>query len=117
MPNVRREIRRDSRQRLRFQVKLGRTSCFTLNVSAGGFCTEVMRVLPVGSAVGGSIRVQGRDYPFSGRVAWAKEGDARMNVRGRMGITLEPAPAELLNAVAAAHSQPPGSPAPPTRKP
>ncbi len=117
MVTSRRETRRDSRQRLRFQVRVGRTSCFTLNVSAGGFCTEVMRVLPVGSDVAGSIRVQGKDYPFSGRVAWAKEGNSQMNLRGRMGITLEPAPAELLRAVATAHSQPSGSPVPPARKP
>ncbi len=112
MSNVRRETRRDTRQRLRFQVKLGRTSCFTLNVSAGGFCTEVMHVLSSRSPVAGSIRVQGKDYPFSGHVAWAKEGNARMNIRGRMGIVFEPAPRDLLAAVSAAQSEAAVTPVP-----
>jgi len=111
MPNVRHEARRNSRQRLRFQVKLGRSSCFTLNLGAGGFCTEMMHVLSAGSPVAGSIRVHGKDHPFSGRVAWAREGNARMNIRGRMGIVFEPAPRELLGAVAAAHSETPAVPA------
>jgi len=112
MAKTRQETRRTARQRLRFQVTLGRTSCFTLNVSSGGFCTEVMHVLPAGSSVAGAIRVHGKEYPFNGRVAWAKLGSARMNMRGRMGIVFESAPTDLLSAVAAAHVDTPAPGAP-----
>jgi hypothetical protein len=90
--------RRDPRHRLRFQVKLERTTCFTHDVSASGFCAEVMRVIRAGSPVAGVIRVGGKDHPFEGRVAWAKDGDARMNVRGRMGIVFESPPPDLPRA-------------------
>jgi hypothetical protein len=112
MSKVFREARRNARQRLRFQVTLGRTSCFTLNVSPGGFCTEVMHVLPAGSPVAGAIRVHGKEYPFAGRVAWAKLGNARMNMRGRMGIVFESAPKDLLGAVAAERTKTPAPVAP-----
>ncbi len=105
MANARHEARRDVRHRVRFQVALGRTSCFTLNVSTGGFCTEVMHVLPAGSPVTGAVRVHGKDYPFTGRVAWARLGNARMNMRGRMGIVFDSLPQDLLRAVQAMHAE------------
>ncbi len=107
MANTHREARREARYRQRFQVALGRTSSFTLNVSAGGFCTEVMHVLPAGSAVIGTVRVHGKDYPFTGHVAWARLGNARMNMRGRMGIVFDSPPQDLLRAVAAMHAEAP----------
>src|SRR6516165_3773824 len=67
------------RQRRRFKVQLGMASGFTADVSAGGFCAELMRVFPKGTAVKGTIVVDGREYDFSGRVSWAKQGDFRLN--------------------------------------
>jgi hypothetical protein len=60
-----------------------------------------MRVLPLATRVEGSIEGFGRTVPFSGRVAWSSPGDARLNVRGRMGISfLEVGPglSELLES-------------------
>jgi PilZ domain-containing protein len=83
------------RQRRRFKVQMGAASGFTVDVSAGGFCAELMRVFPKGTAVKGTLLVDGQEYDFSGRVAWAKQGDFRLNMRGRMGVTFTDAPDEL----------------------
>jgi PilZ domain len=74
------------RRRRRYRVTVGSVSWFTTDVSAGGFSCEVMRVLPVGSAVEGSIDVRGTGVAFLGDVAWAERGDWHLNVRGRMGV-------------------------------
>lgn len=83
------------RQRRRFKVNLGQASGFTVDVSGGGFCAELMRVFPKGTAVKGTLTVDGTEYEFSGRVAWAKQGDFRINLRGRMGVCFTDIPAEL----------------------
>jgi hypothetical protein len=83
------------RQRRRFKVQMGAASGFTTDVSAGGFCAELMRVFPKGTAVKGTVLVEGHEFEFSGRVAWAKQGDFRLNMRGRMGVAFTDAPAEL----------------------
>jgi hypothetical protein len=83
------------RQRRRFKVQMGAASGFTTDVSAGGFCAELMRVFPKGTAVKGMLLVEGHEFEFSGRVAWAKQGDFRLNMRGRMGVAFTDAPAEL----------------------
>ncbi len=64
----------------------GHSSSFTIDVCAGGFSTELMRVLPPGTAVAGSIWVGEKEFAFSGRVAWAKPGDSTLNLRGKMGV-------------------------------
>jgi hypothetical protein len=77
---------RSPRRRIRLRVATVRGRSLTVNVSAGGFCTGVMRVLPVGSQVEGRIDVDGRDMPFAGTVVWARPGDPRMNLMGKMGV-------------------------------
>ena len=37
----------------------------------------------------------GRSTSSPGRIAWAKQGDFRLNMRGRMGVTFTDAPEEL----------------------
>ncbi len=64
----------------------GHPSMFTLDVGAGGFCVEVMRVLPAGTPLRGSIFLEGREAVFAGTVVWAHPGDPRLNLRGRMGV-------------------------------
>ncbi|MBX5481226.1 MAG: PilZ domain-containing protein [Myxococcaceae bacterium] len=76
------------RTRRRLRIEFAGTPAFTVDVSPGGFCTEAMRVLPPGSPVSGRIRVHGRDVEFHGVVAWAKPGDPRLQLRGRMGVKL-----------------------------
>src|SRR5215468_9218864 len=43
------------RQRRRFKVQMGAASGFTVDVSSGGFCAELMRVFPAGTAVKGTL--------------------------------------------------------------
>ncbi|HVP66939.1 MAG TPA: PilZ domain-containing protein [Anaeromyxobacteraceae bacterium] len=82
------EARACARYRRRYRVLLtGHPSAFTVDVGAGGFCTELMRVLPPGTPVAGSLHVKGAEVSFAGRVAWARPGEARMNLRGRMGVS------------------------------
>lgn len=87
--------RLDVRQRCRFMVRFGYTSSFTADVCGGGFCVQLMKVLPVGAAVEGSIRVAGKEMPFAGGVAWVKPGDRYQNLLGRMGVYFTRIPADF----------------------
>ncbi|HUL59561.1 MAG TPA: PilZ domain-containing protein [Anaeromyxobacteraceae bacterium] len=80
------EMRVSGRKRRRYRVKLGPISAYTTDVSGGGFCTEVMRVLPPRTAVEGAIEVDGKPVPFEGVIAWVARGAWHLNVRGRMGV-------------------------------
>jgi len=59
---------------------------FSINVSAGGVCAEIMRVLPVGTDVEGIIYLDGHGSSFAGRIAWAQPGDFRLNQLGQKGL-------------------------------
>ncbi len=74
------------RQRKRLRVEVAGSPFFTVDISPGGFCYESMRIIEPGSAVQGRIRVNERDLPFTGMVAWAKASEPRMQIRGRMGV-------------------------------
>jgi hypothetical protein len=75
------------RQRRRFKIALGgKMPAFTADVSPGGFAAEMMQVLRPGMSVHGSITLDSREFPFTGQVSWAKAGDPRMSVRGRVGV-------------------------------
>jgi hypothetical protein len=63
------------------------SSAFTIDVSAGGFCAELMRVPSPGAEVKGSMAIGGQEFPFSGRIAWVRAGEPRLNLRGRIGVT------------------------------
>ena len=81
-----RRARKWVRLRRRFKVAFQHSASFTVDVSPGGFCAELLRVLPVGTGVGGTITVRGTDVAFAGRVVWARPGDAHLGLRGRMGV-------------------------------
>ncbi|MHB8875972.1 MAG: PilZ domain-containing protein [Myxococcaceae bacterium] len=83
------ERRRLNRQRRRLRVALGKVAVFTSDVSEGGFCAELMHVLEPGHAVSGTVAVGSHEYPFLGKVAWARAGDPRLGQRGRMGVRFE----------------------------
>ena len=87
-----RNTRKLNRVRRRFRVSLSGSSAFTIDVSPQGFCTEMLRIPPVGTPVQGSIRVKEAEYAFAGRVVWARPGDPRMNLRGRMGVSFTELP-------------------------
>jgi hypothetical protein len=89
MSDTRQITHRSPRRRVRLRVAMSRGGSLTVNVSAGGFCTGLMRVLPVGSQVNGILHLDGREASFAGRVAWARPGDPRLNVMGRMGVCFE----------------------------
>src|SRR5260370_3853086 len=89
-------VRIDSRRRRRFKVTLGIHASFTVDVSSGGFSTESMRVLPAGTEVVGTIQIEGKELPFSGRIAWAKASAPQMGLRGMMGVRFINTPKELL---------------------
>lgn len=75
------------RQRKRLKISLGgRMPAFTADVSPGGFAAELMHVLRPGQMVHGAITLCGREFAFTGEVSWARAGDPRMSVRGRMGV-------------------------------
>jgi len=84
-PNSKHE-RQWVRQRRRFKVTLKQGPSFSVDVCAGGFCTELLRVLPPGTSVEGTILVKGAEVPFSGRVVWARSGEPHLGLKGRMGI-------------------------------
>lgn len=66
-----------------------------MDVGRGGFCTQVLRALPPGTLLEGTVHVDETKLPFAGRVIWAKSGDPHMNLMGRMGIALARGAAEL----------------------
>lgn len=39
-----------------------------------------------GTDLHGSIELGGEEFTFTGKVAWAKRGEPRMNIRGRFGV-------------------------------
>jgi hypothetical protein len=86
MPERSRANARSPRSRVRLRVATSHGGSFTVNVGPGGFCTELVRVLPIGTPVEGSIYLDGQDRRFTGRVAWARPGDFRLGLKGRMGI-------------------------------
>ena len=54
-----------------------------------------MRVPPPGAQVEGAIVIAGKEYPFSGKIAWARAGEPRVNLRGRVGVTFTEIPDDL----------------------
>jgi hypothetical protein len=104
--------RRHTRFRRRFRVELGHTAAFTVDVSTGGFCVELLRVLPPGSALEGSMHVLGRELPFGGQVVWARQPAAGLNIRGRMGVRFTLPPPGLKQLIES-KGRPGAPPAPP----
>jgi PilZ domain len=81
-----RNVRSAPRRRIRLRVVTNRGSSLTQNVSAGGFCTGMMRVPPPGTSLEGLIHVNGREAQFQGSVAWARPGNPRMSLLGAIGV-------------------------------
>lgn len=75
------------RQRRRLKISLGgKLPAFTADVSPGGFAVEMMHVPRPGTPLNGSISLAGREFQFTGEVSWARAGEPRMSVRGRVGV-------------------------------
>jgi hypothetical protein len=77
-----------NRQRKRLRVLIANATAFTIDISPGGFCVELMHVQKPGTDVTGTLSMGEQNFPFTGQVAWARSGDMRLNQRGRMGIRL-----------------------------
>jgi hypothetical protein len=75
------------RQRRRFKITLGgRLPAFTADLSPGGFSCDLMQVPRPGTTVRGSITFAEREFEFTGEVSWARAGDPRLSLRGRVGV-------------------------------
>jgi hypothetical protein len=72
----------------------------TVDVSRGGFSTNVMRVLPPNTLFEGTIHYEGRDEVFTGRVVWARPGNPRLSMIGAMGIRFEAISESMALAIA-----------------
>jgi hypothetical protein len=80
--------RTSSRHRRRLLARLdGVTTAFTVDVGPGGFCMLVNRAISPGTAISGSLQIDGADVPFLGRVAWVKPGDSRLRIPSRVGVS------------------------------
>ena len=87
------------RLRRRLRANLGTTPIFTSDISAGGFCAEILRTPAPGTPVAGTIRLADAEVCYAGRVVWAQAGSPRLNLRGRIGVcftSLPEAAASLL---------------------
>jgi hypothetical protein len=78
--------RRWVRVRKRFKVTFSQNASFTIDVSGGGFCAQLLRVMPPGTLVEGTILDNGKALSYAGRVVWARAGDAHLSIPGRMGV-------------------------------
>jgi len=103
----RREHRERARRPLRFRVVLGPSSSFTVDVSAGGFCTEPVRALRRGEEVDGFVLVNGAGVAFSGRVVWVKRNGRDALAPARMGVRFTRVPWDLQKIFAAPSDSPP----------
>lgn len=98
-PGGLRHQRKWERVRRRLKVTFRHGPSFSVDVSRGGFCVELLRVLPAGAPVEGTVQVKGKEMPFAGLVAWSRAGMPYLGLRGRMGVQLiqcAPAWAEAL---------------------
>jgi hypothetical protein len=93
--------RASHRNRRRLRVSLGTTPTFTADISAGGFCVEILRTPAPGTPVSGTIRFPDAEVAYAGVVVWALAGSPRLNLRGRIGVRFTSAPAAALHALAA----------------
>ena len=98
--------RTGARARRRVRVTIGGTATFTQSLGVGGFSAEVMRILPRGSPVHGTMRVGQKDFDYVGDVVWVKPGDPRINLRGRMGVRFTQLDAEARRLIEAALASP-----------
>jgi hypothetical protein len=87
------------RHKRRFRVTIGTAPVFTLDLGPGGFSAEIMRAVPIGSTVKGTIRLNGVDVPYAGQIVWAKPGDPRLNLRSRLGIRFTNLPPEVTRLI------------------
>jgi hypothetical protein len=98
----RRPSRSFPRRRVRVRIVTPRGSSLTNDLGPGGFCTSLMRVLPVDSRFEGTIHHDGRDERFTGRVVWARPGNPRLGIAGMVGVRFESIPPDLVRGIAAA---------------
>jgi hypothetical protein len=94
-------MRATPRHRRRLRGSLGATPVFTADISAGGFCVEILRTPAPGTPVDGIIRLAGAEVPYSGQVVWARAGSPRINLRGRIGVCFTSLPASAARLLAA----------------
>jgi hypothetical protein len=89
------------RHRRRLRASLGATPVFTADISAAGFCVEILRPPAPGTPVAGTIRLAGAEVSYAGTVVWARAGAPRLNLRGRVGVRFTSLPEAAVKVLAA----------------
>lgn len=74
------------RRRLKVLVSQPRVALFTLDVSEGGLALEAPKAPLVGARQPGAVVIDGVDYPFEGRIAWALPGDHWLGTKAKYGV-------------------------------
>jgi hypothetical protein len=92
--------RATQRHRRRLRANLGATPVFTSDISAGGFCAEILRTPAPGTPVAGTIRLANAEVRYAGRVVWARAGSPRLNLRGRIGVCFTSLPESATSLLA-----------------
>jgi len=80
-------------------VTLGQTTVFTVDVGPGGFAADILRALPAGTPVEGTLRLNGADVGYTGQVAWARAGDPHLNLPGRIGVRFKRPPGVMQHLI------------------
>ena len=86
---------------MRVRVVTPRGSSLTNDIGPGGFCTNLMRVLPLDSRFDGTIHHGGQDERFTGCVVWVRPGNPRLGIAGVVGVRFESIAPDLVRAIAA----------------
>jgi hypothetical protein len=64
-------------------------------VSAAGLSFESAQPLAEGTPLHGTLALDGEAFPFAGEVSWARAGNPRLALRGRVGVRFTDAPDAL----------------------
>lgn len=83
------------RQRRCLTVRLEGLPTLPAEVSSAGLSFESAEPLGEGTAVRGTLALDGEAFPFEGEVSWARASNPRLALRGRVGVRFTDAPDAL----------------------
>lgn len=83
------------RQRRCPTVRLEGLPTLPAEVSSAGLSFESAEPLAEGTCLHGTLALDGEAFPFAGEVSWARAGNPRLSLRGRVGVRFTDAPDAL----------------------
>ncbi len=83
------------RQRRCLTVRLEGLPTLPAEVSSAGLSFESTEPLAEGTSLRGTLALDGEAFPFAGEVSWARAGNPRLSLRGRVGVRFTDAPDAL----------------------